>query len=84
MDGKVDVSVPIVDTRDDYIVVREYRISHTSMPLSNRHVLDETVFGDSGNASPKFTIQNPYATASSAVPTSTVSATSALPTTSAV
>lgn len=24
MDGKVDVSVPIVDTRDDYIVVREY------------------------------------------------------------
>ena len=55
-DGKAQITVPNVPTRDDYIVVRKY------MQLNSRFynfvTFDTVVFGDSGNASPQFTIIN--------------------------
>ncbi|KAF8895151.1 hypothetical protein BD779DRAFT_1434293 [Infundibulicybe gibba] len=53
-DGKVDITVPSVPPRDDYIVV---------------------VFGDSGNASPKFVIQAPGASSGAPGPSTSESST---------
>ncbi|KAI0632225.1 hypothetical protein C8Q77DRAFT_910051 [Trametes polyzona] len=55
-DGKTEVTVPDVPTRDDYVIV---------------------LFGDSGNTSPKFTIQG--SAVSSAVPSVSAVSTPAVP-----
>ncbi|OJA14747.1 hypothetical protein AZE42_03192 [Rhizopogon vesiculosus] len=52
MAGQAQITVPIVDTRDDYIVV---------------------LFGDSGNASPEFTITNDSSSSSASVSSTSTS-----------
>ncbi|KAK0221761.1 hypothetical protein IW262DRAFT_1482009 [Armillaria fumosa] len=54
-DGQVDITVPDVEPRDDYIIV---------------------LFGDSGNTSPEFTIQQAAPSRSSGAPASSSSASS--------
>ncbi|KAK0504097.1 hypothetical protein EDD18DRAFT_1132043 [Armillaria luteobubalina] len=54
-DGQVDITVPDVEPRDDYIIV---------------------LFGDSGNTSPEFTIQQSASSSSSGAPASSSSASS--------
>lgn len=59
IDGAVNITVPgDAATRDDYIVVRTYTSPFGPMRHALIFILN-TVFGDSGNASPKFTIKNP-------------------------
>ena len=61
MAGAVNVTVPNVENRDDYVVVRTYP---SSPPVLREEVLTRkfcwvtfcVVFGDSGNTSGKFTI----------------------------
>lgn len=52
--GAVNVTVPDVVDRDDYIVIREF--SSLIRWRLEIHLTCDTVFGDSGNTSPKFTI----------------------------
>ncbi|KAK1226262.1 hypothetical protein PQX77_010735 [Marasmius sp. AFHP31] len=57
-DGETTFTVPPdVPSRKDYIVVRELHALRTMIPGS--HHISSPVFGDSGNASPRFTINNP-------------------------
>ncbi|KAG1776185.1 hypothetical protein EV702DRAFT_971944 [Suillus placidus] len=60
--GQVLITVPNVETREDYIVV---------------------LFGDSGNASPEFTIINDSSSSSASAPSTSSSVQSATPTSSA-
>lgn len=58
-DGAVNVTVPDVDARDDYIIVRELPspvVVCSCWCAQLMHFSLCAVFGDSGNASPKFTI----------------------------
>jgi hypothetical protein len=62
-DGKVSFTVPQVKPNNNYIVVREYLYypvlpsSVQQPPMLTLGRAPRTVFGDSGNASPEFTIK---------------------------
>ena len=62
-DGSVQVVVPSVVDRDDYVIVRTYLFSKVSIEDPERSDIP-AVFGDSGNTSPKFTITSTSASAS--------------------
>ena len=64
--GQAQITVPNVPTRSDYIVVCKW-LSHCYM--INRAQCP-SVFGDSGNASPEFTIINDASSSTSVVPSS--------------
>lgn len=53
-DGSVYVTCPTVTPGNNYIVVRKY-VPQSTCPFISSH----PVFGDSGNASPQFTISGP-------------------------
>jgi hypothetical protein len=53
--GRIEVTVPWVFDGDDYQIVRKY--THLSASNSFIHT-DMSVFGDSGNFSPKFSIRS--------------------------
>jgi hypothetical protein len=52
-DGQVQITVPNVPTRRDYIVVGEFLLFRHRLAVQPAFL---EVFGDSGNASPQFTI----------------------------
>ena len=54
LDGRHEITVPSVASGSDYAIVREY--CARLLPRQWSHTL--LVFGDSGNASPDFTITN--------------------------
>ena len=57
LDGRVEITVPWVMDRTDYSLVREY---YASFHMLKFHFADypRSVFGDSGNFSPEFTIHS--------------------------
>ncbi|KAG2033693.1 hypothetical protein BDR03DRAFT_657713 [Suillus americanus] len=77
-DGQVLITVPNVETREDYIVVCKLWVSARSS--SNNF---DQVFGDSGNASPEFTIIDDSSSSSAPAPSTSSSDQSATPTGSA-
>ena len=59
LDGRVEITVPWVMDRTDYSLVREYYIRFSVLEshfADHSHI--RSVFGDSGNFSPEFTIHS--------------------------
>lgn len=54
--GKVSFKVPQVKPNSNYIVIRAFHIPHLSL-LRRSLLALRAVMGDSGNASPQFTIK---------------------------
>lgn len=66
--GQVQITVPNVPTRSDYIVVCKWMSCYYIHDKPCSMLL--TVFGDSGNASPEFTIINDASSSTPAAPSS--------------